>query len=89
MAWTTALAIYFLIWWVMLFAVLPWGIRSQAEDGSVIPGSEPGAPALPRLFARLIWNTLVSAIVFGALAFAYAYELVSMEQLTTWFGVLK
>jgi predicted secreted protein len=89
MAWTTALAIYFIIWWVMLFAVLPWGIRSQAEAGSVIPGSEPGAPDFPRLLARLAWTTLVSAIVFAALAFAYAYQLVSMEQLTTWFGVLK
>ena len=28
---TTAIAIFFLIWWVVLFAVLPWGMRSQHE----------------------------------------------------------
>ena len=30
---TTAVAVYFLIWWVVLFAVLPWGVRSQHEGG--------------------------------------------------------
>ena len=31
----TALAIYFIIWWVVLFTVLPFGIRSQAEHGTL------------------------------------------------------
>jgi predicted secreted protein len=30
---STAFAIYFVLWWVVLFAVLPFGVRSQAEDG--------------------------------------------------------
>jgi hypothetical protein len=36
---TTAVAIFFLIWWVVLFAVLPWGIRSQHEGGEIVPGT--------------------------------------------------
>ena len=43
-----ALSLYFVIWWTALFAVLPFGMRSQHEDGPVTPGTEPGAPALPR-----------------------------------------
>jgi GTP-binding protein Era len=42
-------AIFFLIWWVVLFAVLPWGVRSQHEGGEVVPGTDPGAPAIPKL----------------------------------------
>ena len=34
MATTTAIAIYFLIWWIVLFAVLPWGVRAQGEEGA-------------------------------------------------------
>ena len=34
---TTAIAVFFLIWWVVLFAVLPWGVRSQHEGGEVFP----------------------------------------------------
>jgi predicted secreted protein len=56
-------ALYFVIWWILLFAVLPFGVRSQAESGEVIHGSEPGAPALPALREKAIWTTLVASIV--------------------------
>jgi predicted secreted protein len=57
------IALYFVIWWILLFAVLPFGVRSQAESGEVIQGSEPGAPALPALREKAIWTTLVASIV--------------------------
>ncbi|WP_262030966.1 DUF1467 family protein [Microvirga sp. Mcv34] len=57
------LALYFVIWWILLFAVLPFGIRSQAEAGEVVQGSEPGAPALPALREKAIWTTLVASVV--------------------------
>ncbi len=49
---TTAIAIYFVIWWIVLFAVLPWGVRSQEESGSVSPGTDPGAPVDSRAVAQ-------------------------------------
>ena len=61
---TTAIAIYFLIWWVVLFAVLPWGIRSQQESGEFAPGTDPGAPAIPRLAGKLLWTTAVATVIF-------------------------
>ena len=57
------LALYFVIWWILLFAILPFGIRSQAETGDVVRGSEPGAPALPALQEKAIWTTLVASVV--------------------------
>ena len=63
------IALYFVVWWTMLFAVLPFGVRSQAEEGDVVAGSEPGAPAMPRLAEKAIWTTVVADAVFlGALA---------------------
>ena len=88
MSWTTAAAIYFIIWWVTLFAVLPWGVRSQAESGDVVPGSDPGAPAIPHLRAKLIWTTIVASVVFAVVATVYVYRLVTLDDLTTLFGVL-
>jgi predicted secreted protein len=85
---TTAAAIYFIIWWVVLFAVLPWGVRSQAESGEVVPGSDPGAPALPKLAAKLLWTTAMATIVFVLAAIAYIYRLVTLEQLGTLFGLI-
>ena len=47
-------AIYFVIWWIVLFAVLPWGVRSQHESGDSAPGTDPGAPAMPG--SRASWS---------------------------------
>ena len=87
MSWTTALAIYFLIWWVVLFAVLPWGVRSQEEGGETVPGTDPGAPTLPRLGRKLTWTTLVSLVVFAVCYVIYANRLVTLQGLLRPFGL--
>lgn len=85
---TTAIATYFVLWWLVLFVVLPFGIRSQHETGEVSPGTDPGAPAIPRLLARLVWTTIVAAVVFAAMYVVYVYRLVSLEDLATLWGLL-
>ena len=63
-----AIALYFVVWWTALFAVLPFGVRSQADAGDITVGSDPGAPALPGLNEKAIWTTMVAAVVFTATA---------------------
>jgi predicted secreted protein len=69
-----SIAVYFTIWWVTLFAILPWGVRSSAEAGEAnLPtGADPGAPVMPHLGKKAIATTIVAAIVFAALD-AYVY----------------
>ncbi len=83
---TTAVAIFFLIWWVVLFAVLPWGIRSQHEGGDMVIGTDPGAPTMPRLARKLLWTTIVSLVIFGGCYVAYVNHLVTLEGLAKPFG---
>jgi len=85
MAVSTAIAIYFLIWWVVLFTVLPWGVRSQGEEGA--PGTDPGAPAIPNLRRKLIWTTVVSAVVFAVCYVVYVERLVTLDGLVALFGM--
>ncbi len=69
-----SIAAFFTIWWIVLFAVLPWGVRSASEAGvSDLPsGADPGAPAIPNLGKKAIWTTILAAIVFAGLdAFVY------------------
>ncbi len=58
-------AIFLTIWFTVLFAVLPFGVRSQAESGDMVAGTDPGAPVAPRLLAKAIWTSLVSVVIFG------------------------
>jgi predicted secreted protein len=88
-AWTTSLAIYFIIWWLVLFTVLPWGIRSQSEHGDVAPGTDPGAPAVTGLRIKLIWTTVVATILFAAFYWAFVTKAVPFEDLVTLWGWLK
>ena len=68
---SSALAIYFVIWWVTLFVTLPFGVRSQLEGGKGTDGTDPGAPLYARMRAKLLWTTLISALVFAAGWYAY------------------
>ena len=81
MSFGTAAAIYFVLWWVVLFAVLPWGVRSQEESGEIVPGSDPGAPALPKLAAKLLWTTAVTTVVFGIFYVVYTFRLLTLDDL--------
>jgi len=85
MAISTAIAIYFLIWWIVLFAVLPWGVRAQGEGGA--PGTDPGAPMVPRLRAKLIWTTLIASAIFAICAMLYIYRLVTLDDLAALMGM--
>ena len=90
MAWTTALAIYFVIWWLVLFCVLPFGVRNPSEAGEAVEaGNDPGAPIVPALKAKLIWTTIVSAIVFAICWALYVYRIVTLDDLGTLWGLLK
>ena len=57
----------------MLFAVLPWGVRSQEESGAVVPGSDAGAPATPRLLFKIAMTTVIAAAVFGLVLVAFRF----------------
>jgi predicted secreted protein len=79
---TTVIAIYFLIWWLTLFAVLPWGIRNSEEAGAALaPGADPGAPALPVMWRKLGWTTLVATAIFALLYVAYTHSLLPFDWL--------
>jgi predicted secreted protein len=54
------LAIYFVIWWTVLFAVLPFGVKTvEATE----PGHDAGAPVAPLLVKKSIATTLISAVL--------------------------
>ncbi|MBO6815495.1 MAG: DUF1467 family protein [Rhizobiaceae bacterium] len=73
MSFFTGFAVYFIIWWVTLFIVLPHGNSSQAEMGEVVPGTDPGAPIISKLPQKLLINTLVAGLVYGLYWLATSY----------------
>ena len=75
---TSAIAIYFIIWWTVLFAVLPIGVRNAHEAQSEVEtGHEPGAPVNPQLGRKALITTLIATFVF-----AIIYGIVTQRWIT-------
>jgi predicted secreted protein len=68
---------YLIVWWLVLFCLLPIGVRSQAESGDVVPGSEPGAPVVTGLRQKAIWATGISFVVWGIMFLIVNYVLLA------------
>jgi predicted secreted protein len=84
---STAFAIYFVIWWITLFLTLPFGVRSQHEDGEGAPGTDPGAPVTTGMGRKLIWTTVISAVIYAVAVLAYNAGLLNVERLSKLMGI--
>jgi predicted secreted protein len=78
---STGFAIYFVMWWIVLFLTLPFGVRSQHEDGESAAGTDPGAPVLPMMAKKLIWTTVISVVIFALAMLAYNAGYLNVERL--------
>jgi len=58
----TAIAMYVVIWWIVLFAVLPFGVKPTQEPGG--KGHMIGAPEKPMMGKKVIWTSIVAAVVW-------------------------
>lgn len=66
-------AVYFVIWWTVLFCILPLNIRSQAESGEVAHGTEPGAPVAPQLVRKALITSAVALVIFAGVYVGWNY----------------
>lgn len=81
MSWVSLLAIYFIIWWTVLFAILPFGLRTQEEDGDVTLGTTASAPRGPHMARAALRTTIVSALILGVFYYLTAVMGYTFEDL--------
>jgi predicted secreted protein len=76
-----SIGVYFIIWWTVLFAVLPLGVRTQAEDGEIVRGTPESAPTHPRLLRIVTITTGLSAVVFVLVYVGVSWGIVDLDAL--------
>ena len=86
---SSILAIYFIVWWLVLFAVLPFGVRSQHEEGGGPEGTDPGAPIVHGMAMKLLWTTIISAVLFGVGYGAWRAGLYNLDSLARLMGLQR
>lgn len=76
MSWVSGAVVFVCLWWVVLFTVLPIGIRGQHETDAVEWGTDPGAPTRSHMGRRLLittgitlalWLTIQASVLSGLL----------------------
>jgi len=86
---TAAIAIYFVVWWLVLFAVMPFGTRTQEEEGETVLGTVGSAPVKPKLVRKAIITSIVAAVVVGGLWAAIDVWHVSVWSVADWFDLRR
>ena len=63
MTWISLFAVFFIIWWTVLFAMLPFGLRTQDDDKDVTLGTVSSAPRGAHMLKSVIRTTVVSVLI--------------------------
>ncbi len=58
----TGIVVFVIIWWLVFFMVLPYGVR---PPDSVKEGQDPGAPERPQLWRKAAVTTGIAVVLFG------------------------
>lgn len=81
----SAVVIYLLFWMLTLFAVLPWGVRTSAEAGEdAVAGQADSAPADPMIQRKIVWTTIISAVLFGLYYANYVSGWITADDIPGW-----
>ncbi len=85
MWWGSALAIYFLFWFLALFLVLPFSARTSVEAGEpLVPGQAESAPHRFSVAQVALRTTLVATVLFGAFYLNYVNGWITADMLDYW-----
>ncbi len=58
-------AVYFVMWWTVLFITLPLGIKGQHEGDNFTHGTDPGAPQKTHMLKKMLLTTLITSVVYA------------------------
>jgi predicted secreted protein len=71
-----SLMIISIAWWLAFIALLPFGDRTQTDEGTIVPGTDPSAPVAPRFRGKAL-----GALLIALIAWAFLYWLIEIYQL--------
>ena len=78
MSWFGALVVFTVVWWLVFFVTLPFGVRRIENPEQ---GHDAGAPEKPRILIKAAIPTAVAGALTGGLAMAVAYDLIDIREL--------
>ncbi len=78
---TSALVLFAVIWFMLLFMALPLGQKSQQEEGERVPGTPDSAPVDPMIGKKMFWVTVITVILWVPLVLFISYGPLSVKDI--------
>ena len=73
-----AIVVFVLIWWLVLFTVLPWKADAPKEPGK---GHSPSAPAHPMLVRKALITTAITLVLFAIVYVVIDFDLINFRRM--------
>jgi predicted secreted protein len=80
MSYTEIFVVYVIIWWLVLFMVLPFGI-TRVDPDTLLPGQDPGSPARGRMLLKLGITSSITAVLVCIYYFVTTTGLISLKDI--------
>ena len=71
------IVLYACIWFVVIFTVLPWGVRAPEDPEA---GHDVGAPDRPRLLLKAVVTTVISTVIWGIVYYVITSGLITLRR---------
>lgn len=80
MTWTSAIVTYVILWWLIFFMALPFGVKPPHEAGEATEtGNDRGAPVRPHLWKKALATTLIAALFWGVVFWVVEYDIITIR----------
>lgn len=81
MAITSALVLYAVVWFMVMFITLPIGLRTQGDEGDIVPGTQAGAPVNFNVKRTMLIVSAISLVVWGIIVAIILSGVISIRDL--------
>jgi len=79
MNWFTGIMVYVIVWWLVFFTTLPFGVRPPDH---VEPGHDVGAPENPRLWMKALISSVIAGMLFAIVYYVIDADLISFRRMS-------
>ena len=78
---TGSVVVFIILWWLVLFIILPRNINSQNETGNIIEGTDPGAPTNPNIVKKLVITTFITSLLFAIIFILTYFNILNIREI--------
>ena len=81
MAITSAIVLFAVIWFMLLLIILPIRLKTQGEQGEVVPGTHASAPDNPQLKKKAKITTAIAFVIWVIVTYVIMTGMITVEDL--------